>query len=283
MIVKKRYDLSQTFSKRLAYDAAGLLVTQFTGLAETVFIKIQDVTDPLEAARGVRVFKDTPLHFTLTNRQAQSGIIEILLVSTEMLGALTLYDLPNPELIEGAVTVGSTAIQLPSHVVTGGLSVNIIADGHNTETIYVGGSGVTVGNGIALDPGSSYPFTVSNTNQLYLISTGSQKATFVVGNQTGQTAGIMNPTGVATAVKDLLTTPVAFDSQPVPPGISVYVSADPNNSDYIYIGGSSVTTSDGQQLAAGSGMRLWVKNTNAIYGVSATTGQKMRYIVEVNV
>ena len=96
-----------------------------------------------------------------------------------------------------------------------------------------------------------------------------------------QTIEKPNASKVATGRVSVGTSATQFPDQAVPSGIAVVIVADSGNTDPIYIGGSNVTTTTGQELLAGDSIRLWVNNVNAIYAVAGVTGQYARYIVEV--
>lgn len=55
-------------------------------------------------------------------------------------------------------------------------SVMVLASTANTGTIYIGGSGVTSGNGVPIDAGDSLTFPVDNANKLYAISSVDNQA-----------------------------------------------------------------------------------------------------------
>lgn len=62
-----------------------------------------------------------------------------------------------------------TAVRLSSspHLMTNGIVVKALAT--NVADVWIGGSGVTVGNGFELEPGAALVFTVVNLNTLYVI------------------------------------------------------------------------------------------------------------------
>lgn len=85
--------------------------------------------------------------------------------------------------IVGQVTIATTAteVQLPSHALTNG--VIITAKSSNTNSITIGGSGVTniidgTGNGYILEAGSSISFAVTNTDVLYINGTAGDLISF---------------------------------------------------------------------------------------------------------
>ena len=66
-------------------------------------------------------------------------------------------------------TVGTTAEVLTTSTAT--KHVDIMAAVANTGIIYVGGSGVTVGTGIALYPGDVYSLDIEDLNDVYVVAT----------------------------------------------------------------------------------------------------------------
>lgn len=80
--------------------------------------------------------------------------------------------------LTGQVTVGTSAVQLPSNALTEGVIVRALST--NSVSIYIGPSGVTTSTGHELLPGESTSVAVSNTNAIYAISgTASQGLCFV--------------------------------------------------------------------------------------------------------
>lgn len=69
-------------------------------------------------------------------------------------------------------------------------------------------------------------------------------------------------------------------SIPVPDNFGVRVKALSNNTDPVYIGGSGVTSADGFQLTANSGVVMYVGDVNEIYFYAATSGDGVSWIVE---
>ena len=129
----------------------------------------------------------------------------------------------------------------------------------------------------------------ANDKSFYIVNTQAQSGTLklllassdALGSLVRPILSAPNPNGVAAGSIDVGTSPTQLPDQPVPGGRAVVVTADPDNTDKIYIGGSTVTTSTGHELSAGSSVHLYVSNVNAIYAVAGVTGQKVRYLVEV--
>ncbi|KYG11398.1 hypothetical protein BE21_57450 [Sorangium cellulosum] len=76
------------------------------------------------------------------------------------------------------------------------------------------------------------------------------------------------PTGTATAIG--ATTSATR---------SILVQAPLANTIAVYVGGSGVTTSTGIELLPGDAVTLATTNAASVYGIAASTGQKLRILV----
>ena len=74
-------------------------------------------------------------------------------------------------IVTGQVSVTGTQAQLPSHALTGAVTLSTPAS--NTGTIYIGLTGVTTSTGFALAPGASISLPIANTNLLYALGSHS--------------------------------------------------------------------------------------------------------------
>lgn len=100
---------------------------------------------------------------------------------------------------------------------------------------------------------------------------------------------VTNPDGtdISSGVETLLTTPTNFEGSQITVGLtqveitftgttkSILIQADQDNTDYIYIGKTGVTTSTGMaKLDPGRSLTIELNDTdNAVYAISGTAGQ----------
>ena len=282
MIVKETFDLSSTFEKRIGFDCAGFLVTEFTGIPGTVTARVQDEIAPVSLERGLLLKKTKGPHFTIENKQAQKGTLELLLASADMIDLLRLTERPNPSLVQGSVTIGTSAVQLPDNYVRPGFMVVITASQDNTDAIYVGGSDVSPTNGIRLDPGNSFAYSVQNSNEIYVISNSTnQSLEYVISLQPPQIINQLNPNTITQGSVDVGTTATQLPANYVRPGYIVVITADQDNTEPIYVGDSAVTTTNGIRLDPGNSTVYPVRNTNQIYAVAGVTGQKLTFVISL--
>jgi hypothetical protein len=75
----------------------------------------------------------------------------------------------------GQQTVATTAAALPNQALVNGVAVQALST--NTQTVYVGGSGVTSTTGYPLAAGQAISFAVANADSVYVLG---QNATDVV-------------------------------------------------------------------------------------------------------
>ena len=61
---------------------------------------------------------------------------------------------------------------------------------------------------------------------------------------------------------------------------SITIKADNDNTDAVYIGDSSVTTTTGFRLNAGEAITLYLKDPSILYAISSSADQKIHYIGE---
>jgi|Deesub1362A_J573_1020465.scaffolds.fasta_scaffold00385_18 hypothetical protein len=89
-------------------------------------------------------------------------------------------------------------------------------------------------------------------------------------------------TGIAYGQVEVSSSGVTqLPSQAIPAGFKVVIKALSTNNGKIYIGDSSVTTSNGFELTAGEWVTLAIDNLNRIYAIADSSGQKLCWIVEV--
>jgi len=75
----------------------------------------------------------------------------------------------------GQQTVSPSAAALPGQALVNGVAVQALSA--NTQTVYVGASGVTASTGYPLGPGQAISFAVANADSVYVLG---QNATDVV-------------------------------------------------------------------------------------------------------
>lgn len=88
------------------------------------------------------------------------------------------------QLIHGAVTVGTTKVQLSSSTHKLYKGVVIKADGNNGGTVFVGGPVVAASganSGIPLSGGEGLTVTVEYANQLYVIASDADQVVYFLG------------------------------------------------------------------------------------------------------
>ncbi|KKK67247.1 hypothetical protein LCGC14_2955960 [marine sediment metagenome] len=71
-------------------------------------------------------------------------------------------------LVSSATTIGSTAAPIPTTAATGRISIGITNKG--AETLYIGGSDVTVVNGTPIEPSEKYPMDLAEKALVYGIT-----------------------------------------------------------------------------------------------------------------
>lgn len=69
-----------------------------------------------------------------------------------------------------SLTINGTAAAIPSSALAGRMTLIIFNNG--TESLYLGGSGVTTNNGLPIDAGSSFTIDVNDSIDIYGISNG---------------------------------------------------------------------------------------------------------------
>ena len=285
-VEQKRYPLDKIFHADLSYAPYGLLVEEYTGEGGACYISRGRHGKPIfTVASGRLLDYDEPLvNLWIHNTKAQVGCELVILTATQnAMRSLVKPERVNPKsLQQGTVTVGITAVALPSYPIPIGMEVVIVADKENTVPIYIGPEGVTTATGIRLDPGAISTMRVADSSAVYAISSvAAQKILYSIGMTSKITGVGLNPTNIADGSVDVGTTPTQFPDQSVPPGISAVIRGDGANTDPIYIGGSTVTTATGHYLNAFDAINLAVDNLNKIYVIAGVVGQKARYIVEV--
>jgi hypothetical protein len=126
------------------------------------------------ALAAIQAAVETLDNFVAGN-EAQVDVVGALPAGTNIIGSVGTATVTGPSV--GQTTSNATAQQLNgggSIAVTNGVLVQALAA--NTNNVYIGGSGVTTGNGYELQPGQAVPFTVDNVNDLYVIGgSGSDK------------------------------------------------------------------------------------------------------------
>jgi len=76
--------------------------------------------------------------------------------------------------------------------------------------------------------------------------------------------------------------PLSDTSIAIPDGTPVAVRADGDNSTPVYLGDSTVTTTDGVELTAGDGVNINVTDVSKLYVDAETAGDGVSWIVEVD-
>jgi len=279
------YSLDEPFDLAMSYTPWGLLIEEYTGEIGACYISRGRQGKPIVTVVTGRILDyDEPLvNLWIHNTKAQPGHrLTILTATRNAVRSLVRPETPYPSSLEqGAVTVGTTAVALPSHPVPLGLEVVVLADVTNSAPVYIGPQGVTVSTGIRVDPGGITTMRVADSSAIYAISpAANQRIIYSIGLTSQITQATLNPTQVVEGVLDVGTSPTQFPDQPIPPGVTAVIRGDEGNTKPIYIGGSSVTVGTGHYLNAFDSINLAVDNLNKIFAVAAITGQKARYIVE---
>lgn len=104
-----------------------------------------------------------------------------LRVNAEFTGDV-IVDIDLPEAVDPSLTLSLSGSQqqLAAKALKSGLTLKALSS--NTDSIWVGGSGVAVGsNGIELEPGESVPIVVENADQVYYIGTAADKLCVIGG------------------------------------------------------------------------------------------------------
>ena len=162
-----------------------------------------------------------------------------------------------------------------------GAHVHMAGTGYltNTGTTYaIGTTQITLDTGTtSLSKGQTGKFTGST--QLYeivSIDAATSRDTNAQGvgiHGVTVTQITISPALVATLANNVAFTPTAGAAQAMPPyqvSDSVVILADADNSAAIYIGSSSVTTSFGFMLAAGSALEVKCTDASSVYMVGTT-------------
>lgn len=85
---------------------------------------------------------------------------------------------PNSTILQGTLTLDGTAQQLAADVSCE--KVTVQAAPGNANNVFVGNSTLDGTNGgVELSPGSSYDFTVSNVNLIYVKGTNTETVTYI--------------------------------------------------------------------------------------------------------
>ncbi len=77
-------------------------------------------------------------------------------------------------------TCTTSAVQFSTNTLTNGVVIKALTT--NTGTAYIGPAGVTTSTGFPLKAGEAISYAVANTNQLYLICSGSSDVIAATGN-----------------------------------------------------------------------------------------------------
>lgn len=80
-------------------------------------------------------------------------------------------DLPDAVDPSTSLTLSGSRQQLATKVLKAGLILK--ADKDNTDDVWIGGPAVAVDDGLPLEPGESFPFSIENANLMYYIGTAS--------------------------------------------------------------------------------------------------------------
>ena len=87
----------------------------------------------------------------------------------------------NPSTIYSYQQIATTsAVALPSQALVNGITLTAL--GTNTQSIYVGPSGVTTSTGFPLSPGQSSSYAVTNLNAIYMIGQNTADVLAFTGN-----------------------------------------------------------------------------------------------------
>lgn len=85
--------------------------------------------------------------------------------------------------VNGQFPIGTTAMPLPSHALTQGVTVESLST--NSVSVFVGALGVTTSGttgGIELPPGAAVTVVTSNTSTVYVISTAPAQIVSFIGS-----------------------------------------------------------------------------------------------------
>ena len=200
--------LDHSFTRKLPYPAAVLLIDSYDGLADTCYLQFgpNRVLTRQEIVNHKAFGWEGEQEIWIVNTAAQSG--KTLKVSIGGVGAslsagtsassdateakqddiITELGLVNDKfgnqasIAHGQTTVGTTEVVLASaHAVPDGFAVVIKALAANTGKIYVGLTGVLTSTGFELSAGESVGLYVTDVSTIYLISdTATQGVSYVV-------------------------------------------------------------------------------------------------------
>ena len=201
--------LDHSFTRKLPYPAAVLLVDTYDGAAETCYLQFgpSAVLTRQEVVNHKAFGWEGEQEIWIVNTSAQSG--KTLKVSFGGVGAslsagtstttgdateakqddvITQLGLMNDKLenqvsaAHGQTTVGTTEVALATtHAIPDGFAVVIKALAANTGKVYVGLTGVLTSTGFELSAGESVGLYVTDLATIYLISdTAAQGVSYIV-------------------------------------------------------------------------------------------------------
>jgi len=115
-----------------------------------------------------------------------------------------------------------------------------------------------------------------------LKGTGARDFTTLETDVEGVKSDLDSATGIYSAQVTVGTTAVQLaTNQAVHAGCEVVVKADDDNTGYVYIGPSGVTTSTGFRLNPGQSISYRVDNVNRLYAIASAASQKVHVTCEV--
>jgi len=214
----------------------------------------------------IRIYKDPTLLFTISPESAQSGGGTASEVKVQNASGTVINPATEDTLAAGVKIKNATGTVInpaTEDTLAGGVKVKNASGtviNPATEDTLAGGVKVKNASGTVINPATEGTLSSVQTNTNPLAS----QRTSIAHNQV--TVG---------------TTAVQLSNVTIPSGFSVVVKALAGNTGKVYIGLSSVTTSNGYELSAGEeAPPLQISNLNVLYAVADAAGQKICYIVE---
>ncbi len=149
------------------------LRTPLTGLVDSG----QNLIDPATHEDVQDVVAALGATLAVADASAEAHLAAII---TALGATLAVQSVAGSSVLNNQQTATASAVALPGNVLKNGVIVQALST--NTGTIYVGGSGVTAGNGYPLAAGQQVPLNVANTNLIYMLGTNTSDKIAWIGN-----------------------------------------------------------------------------------------------------
>ena len=125
--------------------------------------------------RSNTIVGTVPVYYISSRNVSNVMLDNPIPAGSNVIGGVTLPAASAP--VYGQQTSTGTATALPSNTLTSGIVLTNIG---TTNAIWVGGSGLTTGNGYSLAAGASVGLVVSNTGSIYILqNTGASTLSFI--------------------------------------------------------------------------------------------------------